>query len=326
MVLSVVGATGLVGRTFLSEIARKKIKYDKINLYASAKSDGKTLFLKGKKLKVKALTESFEAGDYVLLSAGGEVSKKYVPLALKQGATVIDNSGFWRMHKDVPLVIPEVNFCDVGGGRLIANPNCSTACVIAAVNALKKWGVKSLRYVTFQSVSGAGRAGLKDLRRCQKGKAPAFFAHNIAKTCIPQIGDFCKNGYTVEERKMINETRKILHIDKLPVSATCVRVPVPYCHAAAVFAELDLPFQLSAIRRAFFEAEGLTLADDTTNNLYPLFDSARFSEKSFVGRIRKDAASKNGVTFYCVADNLYKGAASNAVEILKRLVDAKGLL
>lgn len=321
MKLAIIGATGLVGRAFLRETERLSLPVDRLVLAASGASAGKRLYLYGKARKVEELSpDVFDGVDFALFSAGREISREYVPIAVKKGVRVVDNGSFFRMKEGVPLVVPEINFSDVGESPVIANPNCSTITAILALNALKKFGLTSVRYVTFQSASGAGRKGLDDLTVTLRGENPRFFPASLAKNCIPKIDDFLPDGYTGEEEKMRNETKKILHLPDLSVSATCVRVPVPFCHGVAVSAELKENFTLNEIREEWKKQDGVVVADDTCHDVYPLGEMARCSDKTFVGRLRRDTASENGITFYCVADNLYKGSASNAVEIVRRLV------
>jgi aspartate-semialdehyde dehydrogenase len=319
--LAIVGATGLVGRTFIKVIEEYNLNFDNIILLASKKSQGKELDFFGKKIKVQELTEnSFKDVDIALFSAGSEVSRIYAPIAKNNGATVVDNSSFFRMFDDVPLVVPEINKEDIGSAKIIANPNCSTITAVIALNAIKHLGLLSVRYTTFQAVSGAGQKGLRDLEDTLSGKEPSYFNANISQTCIPQIDEFADGGFTKEEIKMAKETRKILHLPGLRVSATCVRVPVPNSHAVAVAVELKENFEIEDIYSAFSKAEGLKLIDEPINRLYPLSTIANGSDLTYVGRIRRDTASENGLLFYCVADNLRKGAASNAVQIAQYLM------
>ena len=320
--LAIVGATGLVGRTFIKVIEEYNLKFDNIILLASKKSQGKELEFFDKKIKVQELTEnSFTDIDIALFSAGSEVSRIYAPIAKTCGATVIDNSSFFRMYFNVPLVVPEINLEDIGSAKLIANPNCSTITAVIALNAIKHLGLSSVRYTTFQAVSGAGQKGLTDLNNTLSGKKALYFNADISKTCIPQIDDFTDGGYTKEEVKMANETRKILHMPHLKVSSTCVRVPVPNSHAVAVAVELSNRFDLEDVYNAFFNAKGLNVIDEPQKRLYPLSTIANGSDLTYVGRIRRDTASQNGLLFYCVADNLRKGAASNAVQIAQYLIN-----
>lgn len=326
MRLAIVGATGLVGRAFLREIERLRLPVERLRLAATETSAGKRLYLYGKAHAVETLSaQVFDDVDYALFSANREVSREYVPVAVNKGVRVVDNGSFFRMRDDVPLVVPEINFADVSDSPVIANPNCSTVTAVIALNALKKFGLTSVRYATYQSASGAGKKGLDDLSRTLRGEKPRFFPVSLAENCIPKIDEFLSDGYTGEEEKMRNETRKILHLPALPVSATCVRVPVPFCHGVAVCVGLKEKFTLNDIRQEWKKQEGVVVVDDFGEDEYPAGMIARCSEKTFVGRLRRDTADANGVTFYCVADNLYKGSASNAVEILRRLACVDGV-
>ncbi len=319
--IAIVGATGLVGRTILKVIEEYKLPVDNIHLFASKNSQGLELEFFNEKIKVQELTEnSFKDIDIVLFSAGSEISSFYAPIANACGATVIDNSSCFRMNSNVPLVVPEINIQEVDNAKIIANPNCSTITAVIALNALKKFGLLSVGYTSFQAVSGAGQKGLIDLENTLNGKKPSYFSANISQTCIPQIDDFVEGGYTKEEIKMQEETKKILHMPGLKISSTCVRVPVPNSHAVAVAVQLKKSFELEEVYRAFNNAKGLQVVDEPQKGLYPLSTIANGSDITFVGRIRRDTATENGVLFYCVADNLRKGAASNAVQIAQYLI------
>jgi len=316
-----VGATGLVGQTFLSILAEIDFPIGRLKLLASSRSAGKVITFKGAELVVEALTErSFDGFELAFFSAGGEISKKFAPLAKDAGLVVIDNSSAWREHTDIGLVVPEVNFADATLNKIIANPNCSTIQAVIPLAALKKFGLKSVTYSTYQAVSGSGASGQQDLMRTLAGEAPSFYPHDISKTCIPEIDVFLANGYTKEEMKMVNETRKILHLPTLAVSATCVRVPVMNGHAVSVRVELDQAFELADVVLALTNYEGIEVVDDGVNHRYPTSMLASGSASVFVGRIRRDLSATNGLLFYCVADNIRKGAATNAVQIAQKLV------
>lgn len=322
--IAIVGATGLVGRAVLEDIERLNLPFCDAVLLATEKSQGKKLMLQKKEYTIKKLTEqSFDGVNIALFCAGSEVSKIYAPIAAQKGVTVVDNSSFFRMQKDVPLVASEINFDDVKDSKIIANPNCSTLTAIFALNALKPFGLKSVRYTTFQSASGAGKNGLDDLARTQRGGKCRFFCADVSRNVIAKIGGFLQNGYTQEEEKMQKETQKILHLPDLRVSATCVRVPVPYCHAVSVSVELERGFDLKDINEALKAAQNVVLTDEDNFENFPLADIAVKSEKTFVGRVRYDTASLNGVVFFCVADNLYLGASSNAVKIAKQICQTR---
>ncbi len=322
--VAVVGATGLVGSTFLKVLKEYDFPINELTLFASSKSAGKEIEYNGKMHIVKELKEGcFEGIEIALFSAGGEISTKWAPEAEKSGAVVIDNSSAWRMAEDCSLIVPEINIDDFGKGRkIVANPNCSTIQSVLPLKPLKeKFGLKRVIYTTYQAVSGSGQKGKNDLARTLKGEKPEFYPYDISKTCIPHIDSFLDNGYTKEEIKMVNETRKILHLPNLPVSATCVRVPVANSHAVCIVAELEKPFTLDQIREAFASQEGIVVLDDPKNNIYPVATISNDNDAVYVGRIRKDLSCENGIVFYCVSDNIRKGAAANAVQIAKKLVN-----
>ena len=316
--VAVVGATGLVGRTFLEVLAEYNFPIKNLVLYASKRSAGSKVNFKGKDYEVVELTkDAFDDIDIALFSAGGGVSKEYAPIAASKGAIVIDNSSAWRMDENCALIVPEINIEDAySKSKIIANPNCSTIQSVLPLQALKeKFGIKKVVYTTYQAVSGSGQKGVNDLERCLKGEKNEFYPYDISKTCIPEIDEFLDNGYTKEEMKMVNETRKILHQDDIMVSATCIRVPVASCHGVMMQVELKNPFTLEEIKEALAKQEGIVLYDDPKNHIYPNSLIAKGQDKVYVGRIRKDLANENSILLYCVADNIRKGAAGNAVQI-----------
>lgn len=319
--VAIVGATGLVGSTFIKVLEEYKFPVKSIKMLATAKSAGKVLKFMGKDVVVEELTnDSFKGVDLALFSAGGDASKQYAPIAVKAGCRVIDNSSAWRMDSLVPLIIPEVNFEDYKLNKLIANPNCSTITALLPLKALDDtFGLTKINYCTYQAVSGSGQKGKNDLIGCLNGEEPKFYPHNISLTCIPEIDVFLDNGYTKEEMKMVNETRKMLHKDDLLISATCIRVPVLNSHGVSVECELEKEFTLDEVRKVFADFENVVVVDDGKNHLYPTSELSNGNDKVYVGRIRKDLASKNGLLFYCTADNIRKGAASNAVQIALKL-------
>lgn len=321
--IAILGATGLVGSTFLKILDEYQIPINKLKLFASKNSLGKVITFQGKEYFVEMVNkDSFKDIDFALFSAGKNASEKYAKLASSSGATVIDNSSMWRMDPTVPLVVPEVNIIDAYNEKLIANPNCSTIqCVIPLKALQKKFKIKSVSYTTYQAVSGSGYAGIKELEDTLSGKDSNNYPHNISKTCIPHIDTFLDDGYTNEEHKMMNETRKILHQEELLVSATCVRVPVIHSHAVSISVLLDKEFNLNDIYELFNVQEGIVIKDDVINNVYPLSTYSNGTDSVYVGRIRKDKINKNGLLFYCTADNIRKGAASNAVQILQKLIE-----
>lgn len=320
MRLAIVGATGLVGSTFLKVLEERDLGVTDFLLFASAKSAGKKITLRGKEYTVEELTEnSFKDRgiDIALFSAGGGTSLKYAPIAVENGILVIDNSSAWRMDKDVPLVVPEVNpemaFNHKG---IIANPNCSTIQCMAPLKVLAdKYGIKRVVYTTFQAVSGTGVKGVTDLENGLKGLPPQTYPHQIVNNCLPHIDSFLDNGYTKEEKKMIDETRKILGLPDLPVTATCVRVPVINSHSVSINVELEKDFDIDEVKKEFSEFPSIVLVDNPQENQYPLANSATGYDDVFVGRVRRDESVKNGINLWTVADNIRKGAATNAVQI-----------
>ena len=323
--IAVVGATGMVGRTFLKVLEEYKLPAESYTLFASAKSAGSQIDFMGEKYTVQELNEhSFDDGfDIALFSAGGSTSEKFAPIAAEHGCLVIDNSSAWRMNKDVPLVVPEVNPEAIKENKgIIANPNCSTIQAMVAIKPLHdKYKVKRIVYSTYQAVSGAGRAGWEDLENGLRGEAPKKFPHQIAGNCLPHIDVFLPNGYTKEERKMVNETRKILGDDSLRITATTVRVPVFNSHSESINLEFEKPFDLDELKEVLRNAPGVIVEDDVENNVYPLATEATGHDETFVGRIRRDESVKSGVNLWVVADNIRKGAASNAVQIAKKFIE-----
>lgn len=320
--IGIVGATGLIGSTMLKVMEENNIKVDKLKLFASLKSVGKEVKYLNKKYKIEKISEnSFSDLDFVLFSAGAEISRKYALIASKN-AFVIDNSSFYRMNQECALIVPEINMDDYKNkSKIIANPNCSTLCAILALSALKKeFKILSIHYNTYQSVSGSGQKGINEYLNVLKGMKNDYYPYNISQTCIPHIDSFLLNSYTKEEMKMINETRKILHDDTLKISATCVRVPVLYCHGVSVSVELDRDFDINEIKKIFLNQEGLILYDDIKKNIYPNSIIAKDNNYVYIGRIRKDLARENSLLFYVVSDNTRRGAAYNAVKIMLNLI------
>lgn len=319
--VAIVGATGVVGEMFLKVLEEKKLNIDKYTLFASSKSKGKIVNFMNNKYEVQELTEdSFknEHFDYALFSAGGSTSQKYAKIAAQNGCIVIDNSSFFRMDKTVPLIVPQVNMEDAYEHfNIIANPNCSTIQAVLPLKALdEKYKIKRVIYSTYQAVSGAGKKGIDDLIENKVEKFP----YPINNNCIPQIDVFTDNDYTKEEIKMIEETRKILKKPKLPITATCVRVPVLNSHAESINVELEYPFKIEDIKKYLNNFLGIIVLDDPEKLIYPLNSFANGTDEVYVGRIRRDYSQENGINFWCVADNIRKGAASNAVEILENLI------
>jgi len=326
--VAIVGATGMVGRTFLKVLEGKNLPVENYYMFSSARSAGLKVDFMGKEYVVEELTEnSFDRGiDIALFSAGGSTSEKFAPIAAAKGCVVIDNSSAWRMDTEVPLVVPEVNPEDIKWNKgIIANPNCSTIQAVVALSPLhKKYGIKRIVYSTYQAVSGAGVAGHSDLENGLKGEAPKKFPYQIAGNVLPHIDVFLPNGYTKEEMKMVEETRKILGDQTLKITATTVRVPVYNGHSESINVEFEKPFDLSELRGVLENAEGLIVQDDLANNVYPMPINAAGHDETFVGRIRRDESVENGVNLWVVADNIRKGAASNAVQIAEKLIEYWG--
>ena len=322
--IAIVGCTGLVGRTVLKVLEEKSFENCTYTLFASSKSAGEKIQFLGKNYIVCELKEnSFDSGfDYAIFCAGGKVSKEFIPIAVKKGCIVIDNSSTYRMDDEVPLVIPEVNPEDIyKNNGIIANPNCSTIQAVVALKPLyDKYGIKRIVYSTYQAVSGAGRYGIEDLENRDKNLPLKKFPYPIYNNCIPQIDDFIDDGYTKEEHKMINETRKILHDPNLAVTATTVRVPVMNCHSESINIELENDFDIYDIKILLQNSPGVIVIDDIEKQYYPLASKADGYDEVFVGRIRRDNSIKNGLNIWVVADNLRKGAATNAVQILEKLL------
>ncbi|WP_456384255.1 aspartate-semialdehyde dehydrogenase [Persephonella sp.] len=328
--IAILGATGAVGQTMLRVLEERNFPVDEIRLLASERSAGKELEFMGIKYRVEPVSpEAFEGIDIALFSAGGSRSKQWAPVAVEKGAVVIDNSSAFRMDDDVPLVVPEVNPEDVKWHKgIIANPNCSTIQMVVALNPIHKAKkIKRVIVATYQAVSGAGATAIRDLEEETKayfeGKYyyPEALPNHIAFNVIPHIDVFLENDYTKEEMKMFNETRKIMHAPDIRVSATCARVPVFYGHSEAVTIETEEPVTPEEARQLLKEAPGIIVEDDPSNNVYPMPIEVAGRDEVFVGRIRKDLAFENGLSMWVVADNLRKGAATNAVQIAELLVE-----
>ena len=322
--VAVVGATGLVGQTFLKVLKERNFPVENLYLYASAKSAGKVVNWGGKEYTVIELKDENikEDIDVALFSAGGGISKEFAPKFRDKGAVVVDNSSAWRMDKDIPLVVPEANPEALKNHRgIIANPNCSTIQVMPILKVLQdKYGLKRVIYSTYQAVAGAGKKGLDDLENNLQGKPSTNFPHQIAFNALPHIDVFLENGYTKEEEKMINETRKILSLPDLKVTATCVRIPVKFGHGVSVNVELEKPFELEDVVKAFEEKEGVIVQNDGKNKVYPMPITAQDTDEVYVGRIRKDFSADNALNLWVVADNIRKGAATNTIQIAETLI------
>jgi len=323
--LAVVGATGMVGRTFLKVLEERKLPIKNYYLFASSRSAGEKINFMGEEYEILELTEnSFDSKniDIALFSAGGSTSLKFAPIAAEKGCVVIDNSSAWRMDPNVPLVVPEVNPQDILKHKgIIANPNCSTIQAVVALKPLHdKYIIKRVVYTTFQAVSGAGRQGWMDLENGLKGEPPRKFPHPIAGNVLPHIDVFEESGYTKEEIKMVNETRKILGDPSLRITATTTRVPVFNGHSESINVEFTKDFNIEELKQALANAPGIVLQDNVENNLYPLPINASGKDEVFVGRIRRDESVQSGINMWVVADNIRKGAATNAVQIAQELI------
>lgn len=325
--VAVVGATGMVGGKFLEVLTERQLPVDNYYLFASAKSAGKKIDFMGKEHTVIELTKENVISlkgkvDFALFSAGGGVSKEFAPVFVEAGAIVVDNSSQWRMYDDVPLVVPEVNPEDVKWNHgIIANPNCSTIQAVVALKPLyDKFGIKRIVYSTYQAVSGAGVAGYNDLKDGINGVAPKKFPRPIAYNMLPHIDVFMEDGYTKEEWKMIVETRKILHDENLRITATTVRVPVFYGHSESINVEFCKNCEKQDVVNALENFPGIIVMDDVKNNVYPTPLDAENHDEVFVGRIRMDESVDSGANLWVVADNIRKGAATNAVQIVELLI------
>lgn len=323
--LALVGATGVVGRTFLKVLEERDFPFENLYIMASKKSAGSTITFKGKDYIVEDLTEhSFDKDiDIALFSAGGTVSEKFAPIAAEHGVIVVDNSSQWRMDPKVPLVVPEVNPEDIEWNNgIIANPNCSTIQAMVVLKPIhEKYGLKRVIYSTYQAVSGSGVKGISDLKEGMAGNDQCTaYPHPIAGNCLPHIDVFEENGYTKEEMKMINETHKILD-EAIQVTATTVRVPVFDSHSESINLQLEKPFEVEDIKELLANSPGIIVQDDPKNNVYPLARSAAGTDEVYVGRIRRDYSIENGLNIWCVADNIRKGAATNTVQIAELLIN-----
>lgn len=321
MKIAIVGATGMVGETFIKVLEEKSLPIKDIVFLASKKSKGKKVIFKNKEYLVEELKEdSFKGVDIALFSAGGEVSKIYSPIAVKSGSIVIDNSSAFRMEKNTPLIVPEVN-----GERIqthsgiIANPNCSTIQCMGALKVLdKEFSLKRVIYSTYQAVSGSGNKGVVDMQKGIEGKESNFYKKDISYNCLPLIDELLDDGYSKEEWKMIKETQKILEREDLLVTATCVRVPVWNGHGVSINLEFEKEVNIPLAKRLLSEVNNIVIKDEI-----PTQKEVSGTDLIMVGRIRKDISVENGLSLWIVADNIRKGAASNAVEILEYLMEGK---
>ena len=322
---ALVGATGLVGRTAIKVLEEFDLPLSEITFFASSRSAGSKLSYKGKEYIVKELTDtSFDEGfDFAIFSAGGDTAKHFAPIAAAKGCVVVDNSSAFRMEENVPLIVPEVNSEEIKNHHgIIANPNCSTIQAVVPLKVLDdKYKIKRVVYSTYQAVSGAGQKGVNDLENGLKGEAPKKFPYQIVNNCLPHIDVFLENGYTKEEMKMVNETRKILKRPDLKVTATAVRVPVINSHSESINVEFENDFDLKELIETLKNSEGIVVVDNPEKNSYPLATQASGHNEVFVGRIRRDESVPYGINFWDVADNIRKGAATNAVQIVQKLIE-----
>lgn len=326
--VAVVGATGLVGRKMVQVLEERRFPVGSLRLLASSRSAGKKIDFNGKPVVVHELQkDSFAGIDIALFSAGGSVSKEFAPIAARAGTLVIDNSSAFRMDPDVPLVVPEVNPGDIHKHKgIIANPNCSTIQMVVVLKPLHdNWKVKRLIVSTYQSVTGAGKLAVDQLQAEIRDEKPRVmkFPHQIALNVIPQVDIFIAEKYTREEMKMVNETKKILGVPSLRISATCVRVPVMVGHSESVNVEFEKPFNVDEIKDVLERFPGIKVLDDEEKSLYPMPIISHEKDDVFVGRIRRDDTVENGLNLWIVADNLRKGAATNAVQIAEEYIKYK---
>ncbi len=328
MKIAVVGATGLVGSVMCTELDRLIDREFELLLAASQRSMGRRVSFRGRELLVQSIADVLAARpDIALFAAGSTVSLEYAEQFAKKGTYVVDNSSAWRMHPEVPLVVPEINDSALRKeAHIIANPNCSTIQMVMALAPLCAFGLKRIHVSTYQSVSGSGMKGIEQLQAEREGREPErrAYPYPIDLNCIPHCDEFLENGYTKEEMKLVNETRKIFNLPQLAVSATAVRVPVWGGHSESVSVEFEKPIKPDEARNLIAAMHGVTVLDDPSQLRYPMARYAQESDQVFVGRIRQDLATgENGLTLWVVADNIRKGAATNAVQIVKALL-AKG--
>ncbi len=334
MKVAIVGASGAVGQEFLRVLDEQNFPVDELLLFGSQRSAGRKYTFRGKEYEVKLLQDNddFRGVDYAFVSAGAGVSKQFADTITRHGAIMIDNSSAFRMDQDVPLVVPEVNGDDAFNAprNIIANPNCTTIQMVVALKPINDLTpIKRVHVATYQAASGAGAAAMDELVRqygqIERGEEPTVekFAYQLAYNVIPHVDVFLDNGYTKEEMKMYNETKKIMHAPKLDVSATCVRVPVMRAHSEAIWVETEQPVSVEEACAAFEKGEGLVVVDDPANKRYPMPLEIAHKDPVYVGRIRKDLTDPNGLSFWVVGDQIKKGAALNAVQIALYMIKHK---
>lgn len=331
MKVAIVGVSGAVGQEFLRVLDEQNFPIDELVLFGSERSAGRTYTFRGKEYTVKLLqhNDDFKGVDFAFVSAGAGVSREFAETITKHGAIMIDNSSAFRMDEDVPLVVPEVNGEDAFDAPrgVIANPNCTTAIMVVALKPINDISpIKRVHVATYQAASGAGAVAMAELEKqyaeLAEGKEPTVekFAYQLAYNLIPHIDVFLDNDYTKEEMKMYNETKKIMHAPNLEVSATCIRVPVMRAHSEAVWVETEEPVSVARAREAFEKAEGLVVIDEPASKKYPMPLDAAGKDPVYAGRLRKDIANPNGLTFWLVGDQIKKGAALNAVQIAQYMI------
>ena len=335
MVIAIVGASGAVGQELLRVLEQRQFPVTELRLFGSARSAGKTYIFRNQPHRVEELqhNDAFKGVTIAFVSAGASVSREYAEDITRYGAVMIDNSSAFRMDEDVPLVVPEVNAADalVRPRGIIANPNCTTIQMVVALNAIERMShIRRVHVATYQAASGAGAQAMKELeqqyRQVLNGEQPTVekFAYQLAYNLIPHIDVFTDNGYTKEEMKMHNETRKIMHSD-VKVSATCVRVPSLRAHSESVWVETEQPLSVEQAKQAFATAPGCVLMDEPEKKIYPMPLFLSGKDEVFVGRVRKDLTDECGLSFWCVSDQIRKGAALNAVQIAEYLIKTAAL-
>ncbi len=327
MKTAVVGATGMVGRTMIKVLEERNFPITELIPAASEKSVGKEIMFKGKAVKIVSVQDAVDAKpEFAIFSAGASTSRDWAPVFAKNGTVVIDNSSFWRMYPEVPLVVPEINSHVIKkGDRIIANPNCSTIQMVMALAPLhRKYKIKRLVVATYQSVTGTGVKAVAQMENERAGiKGEMAYAHPIDKNCFPHGGSFQPDGYTTEEQKLIDETRKILEDQSIQVTATVVRIPVVGGHSEAVNIEFEKDFDIEDVRSLISNFPGVVVYDNPSENLYPMPIQAYNRDEVFVGRIRRDLSKEKCLNLWVVSDNIRKGAATNAVQIAEYMADNK---
>jgi aspartate-semialdehyde dehydrogenase len=327
MKIAVVGATGMVGQTMIKVLEERNFPVTQFIPAASERSVGKEIMFKGKSVRIVSVMDAVEARpDFAIFSAGATTSKEWAPLFARNGTVVVDNSSYWRMDLNVPLIVPEINSHVIKkGDRIIANPNCSTIQMVMALAPLhKKYKIKRLVVATYQSVTGTGVKAVKQMENERAGiKGEMAYAHPIDKNCFPHGGSFQADGYTTEEQKLIDETRKILEDQTIQVTATVVRIPVVGGHSEAVNIEFENEFDIDDVKQLIREFPGVVITDNPSENIYPMPITAHNRDEVFVGRIRRDLSKEKCLNLWIVSDNIRKGAATNAVQIAEYMSENK---